>query len=180
MMYKYNGYVPTTACIPWDGWIEETANIIGDVHLGSKVNIWFGAIVRGDTGKVRIGHYSNVQAYSILDMGCADRLDVGQYVSIEHHVTLRGCKVGDYTLIGMHSIVSEHAVVGSYCVVEANTVIEENQIIPDYSVVAGVPAKVISNVTEKDVQKIKHKAYASFELIENYRELEPYWFNDNE
>lgn len=180
MMYKYKGYAPLTTCLPWNGWIEETANVIGQVTLGSNVSIWFGAIVRGDTGSICIGDYTNVQAYSILEAGDAKNLEIGEFVTVEHHATLRGCAVGHHTLIGMHSIVSDYAVVGNYCLIEANTVIEPHQIIPDYSVVAGTPAKVIANVTEQHVQQIQHKAEMAYGLIENYRALEPYWFGDNE
>ncbi|MFT4020985.1 MAG: gamma carbonic anhydrase family protein, partial [Acinetobacter sp.] len=66
MMYKLEGYAPTTTIQPWDGWIADTAAVIGRVELGKLVSVWFGAVIRGDNHPIYIGDYSNIQDNAVL------------------------------------------------------------------------------------------------------------------
>lgn len=143
MLYCLNDDCPTTSEIPWDGWIADSASVIGRVKLGKQASVWFGAVIRADNGIIVLGNYSNVQENAVLHTDAGIQLTVGDYVTIGHQATLHGCTIGDNTLIGINAVVLNHAVIGKNCIIGANCLIPEGKIIPDNSVVMGSPGKVV-------------------------------------
>ena len=129
--------------------IAENAIVIGSVIIENNVSIWFNAVVRADFDLIRIGENSNIQDGSILHTDPGNKLTIGQNVTIGHKVTLHGCEIGDYSLIGMDSVILNGARIGKYCMLGANTLITEGQEIPDRSVVMGSPGKVIKEISEE-------------------------------
>lgn len=179
MMYKFQGYTPTTTQQPWNGWIAESATVIGRVELGRQVSIWFGVVIRGDNSLIRIGDFSNVQDNAVLHTDVGIDLTIGKYVTIGHKAMLHGCSIGDNTLIGINAVILNHAVIGKNCIIGANALIPEGKVIPDNSVVMGSPGKVVKTVDAAGEEKLKQSALHYAEHFKKYLNLEPYWFHQD-
>ena len=103
MIRSYQGTTPT---IPESCYVDDSAQIIGDVVLGEHASVWMNAVLRGDVHSIRVGAYSNVQDVSVLHgMKAQYGVFVGEYVTVGHSVTLHGCTIEDRCLIGMGSII---------------------------------------------------------------------------
>ena len=139
-------------------WIAENATVIGDVRLGRNVNIWFGAILRGDNDPITIGDNTNVQDGSVLHTDDGVPLDIGANVTIGHKVMLHGCKVGEGSLIGINAVVLNRAVVGKHCLIGANSLIPEGRVIPDRSLVCGSPGRIIRELTDHEISRLQASA----------------------
>ena len=122
--------------------VAPNATLAGDVVLAAGSSVWYGAVVRGDTGAIRIGKNSNIQDNAVLHTGPNLGVTIGKNVSIGHSAVVHGCTVGDGALIGMHATVMNGAVVGKNAVVAAGALVLENTVVPDGMVAMGVPAKV--------------------------------------
>jgi carbonic anhydrase/acetyltransferase-like protein (isoleucine patch superfamily) len=144
--------------IPASCYIAENATIIGDVRLGERVSILFGAVLRGDNEPITIGDDSNVQDNSVLhtDPGCP--INLGKGVTIGHQVMLHGCTVGDGALIGVGAIVLNHAVIGKDSLVGAGAVVTEGKKFADRAVIFGSPAKAAREVSEDNVTRLRLSA----------------------
>lgn len=136
-----------------DVFLAPNATVIGDVELGAEASVWFGAVLRGDIGAIRIGARSNVQ-----DLACVHLTEglsqtvVGEDVTIGHGAILHGCSVGDRCLIGMGSIVLDGAVIGEGSLIAAGTLVPPRMVVPPGSLVRGNPGKVIRPVTAEEAQ----------------------------
>jgi len=106
--------------------VAQNATLAGDVVLGAGSSVWYGAVVRGDTGPVRIGRNSNIQDNAVLHTGPGLGVTVGDNVSIGHSAVVHGCTVGDGALIGMHATVMNGAVIGKGAVVGAGALVPQN------------------------------------------------------
>lgn len=95
--------------------VAPNATLAGDVVLAAGSSVWYGAVVRGDTGAIRIGKNSNIQDNAVLHTGPNLGVTIGKNVSIGHSAVVHGCTVGDGALIGMHATVMNGAVVGKKC-----------------------------------------------------------------
>lgn len=173
MMYKFKGYAPKALLEPFDGWIADNATVIGQVELGQQVSVWFGAVIRADNSKIRIGHFSNVQENAVLHTDAGVELTVGDYVTIGHQAMLHGCTVGDNSLIGINAVVLNHAVIGRNCIIGANALIPEGKVIPDNSVVMGSPGKVVKTLSEDDAKKLTASALHYASHFPKFMALEP-------
>lgn len=177
MMYKFLNHTPTTTIHPWNGWIADNATVIGQVELGEKVSIWFGAVVRGDNCKIRIGDYSNIQENAVLHTDNGIELNIGHYVTVGHQATLHGCTIGDNSLIGINAVILNHAVIGKNCIIGANALVPEGKVIPDNSVVMGSPAKVVKTVDEQGKQRLRQSALSYAEKFNQFKQLQSYQFD---
>ena len=174
MMYKFQGYAPTTTEQPWTGWIAESATVIGRVELGRQVSIWFGAVIRGDNSQIHIGDFSNVQDNAVLHTDAGIELKIGNYVTIGHKAMLHGCTIGDNSLIGINAVILNHAVIGKNCIIGANALIPEGKVIPDGSLVMGSPGKVVRELTEPQKKMLEASAVHYVHNAQRYaRELVP-------
>lgn len=178
MMYKFAGYAPTVTKQPWNGWIANNATVIGQVELGEKVGIWYGAVVRGDNCKIRIGDFTNVQENAVIHTDAGIEVNIGQYVTIGHQATIHGCSIGDNSLIGINAVILNHAVIGKNCIIGANALVPEGKVIPDNSVVMGSPAKVVKTIDEQVIARLTQSAIAYAEKIDSFRNLEPFQFDE--
>ncbi len=132
--------------------IEESAQVIGDVTMGDQSSVWFNAVVRGDVNYIKIGSRTNVQDNSVLHVSRDTfPLIVGDDVTIGHNVTLHGCVVEDACLIGMGSIILDGAVIGTESFIGAGALVKEGMVIPPRSLVVGLPAKVVRELTEEEI-----------------------------
>jgi carbonic anhydrase/acetyltransferase-like protein (isoleucine patch superfamily) len=126
-------------------YIAPNATVVGDVELGKNVNIWYGAVLRGDSGRIAVGEGTNIQENCVLH----DKTTVGAYCTIGHGAIVHGCTIGDNTTVGMGSIVLTGAVIGANCVIGAGAVVTGKTVAPDGSVLLGSPAKVVKQATEE-------------------------------
>jgi carbonic anhydrase/acetyltransferase-like protein (isoleucine patch superfamily) len=150
--------------------IADSAAVIGKVRLANNVGIWFGAVLRGDNELIDIGENSNVQDNSVLHTDMGAPLTIGKNVTIGHLVMLHGCVIGDNTLIGIKSVIMNHAVIGKNCIIGANTLITEGKHIPDNSLVMGSPGKVVRQLTEEEIARIKLNADVYVQNLRRYNE----------
>jgi len=123
--------------------VASSAVIAGDVELGDDVNVWYGAVLRADLERIRIGARSNVQDGVIVHVDAPDAPTlVAEDVTIGHAAILHGCRVERGALVGMHSTVLDGAVIGEEAVVAAGALVPPGMVVPPRTLVAGVPAKV--------------------------------------
>lgn len=158
MLYQLGIHKPKVTHWPWQGWIADTAVVIGQVELGQEFSAWFGAVIRADNARIRIGDYCNVQENAVLHTDAGIELLIGDYVTIGHQATLHGCQIGDNCLIGINAVILNHAVIGKNCIIGANALITEGKVIPDNSLVMGSPGKVVKPVDAAAAAKITANA----------------------
>lgn len=152
MVRSYKGITPT---VPSSCYVDESAQLIGDVVLGENASVWMNAVVRGDVNSIRIGAHSNIQDCSVLH-GMLNQwpVIVGDWVTVGHSVTLHGCVVGDRCLIGMGVIILNGARIGEGSIVAAGTLIPEGTIVEPRSLWMGVPGKMRKQLTDEDQEMI--------------------------
>ena len=126
--------------------VAENATLAGSVRLEKNSSVWYGAVLRADTGRIAIGENSNVQDNAVLHCDPGGQVVLGKNVTVGHSALVHGCTVGDNSLIGMHATILNHAVVGRNCIIGAGALVPEGMVIPDNSVAVGVPARVIKTI----------------------------------
>ena len=132
--------------------VEESAQVIGDVVIGAQSSVWFGAVVRGDVYHIRIGERTNIQDGTVVHVTNGTHATILEdEVTVGHNVTLHGCRVGRGCLVGMGSIVMDAVEVGEQSLVAAGALVSPGTIIPPRSLVIGVPAKVKRQLTDEEV-----------------------------
>jgi carbonic anhydrase/acetyltransferase-like protein (isoleucine patch superfamily) len=146
--------------LPFDGkyprigarvFLAPNATIIGDVEIGDDASVWFGAVLRGDMGPIRVGARTNVQDVACLHMtdGVSECV-VGDEVTIGHGAILHGCRVGDGCLVGMGSVLLDNCVIGAGSVVAAGSLVPPRAVYPEGSLVRGSPARLHRAVDEAE------------------------------
>jgi carbonic anhydrase/acetyltransferase-like protein (isoleucine patch superfamily) len=131
--------------------LAETAVVVGDVEIGEESSIWFGAVLRGDVGFIKVGRRSNVQDLSMLHMSRdLSNTVIGDEVTIGHSVVIHGAKIGDGALIGMGAILMDNVEVGAEALVAAGTLLPPNFVVPPRTLVRGSPGKVVRELTEEE------------------------------
>lgn len=148
MLYQWQDKQPTYQA-PFTGWIADSAEVIGDVHLADNVSVWFGAVIRADNAPILLGKNSNVQENSVIHTDEGIAVNIGEGVTIGHLAMLHGCTIGDNSLIGIGAIVLNNATIGKNCIIGANALVTEGMQIPDNSVVMGSPAKVVKTLPKE-------------------------------
>lgn len=153
--------------------IAPGAHVIGNVHAGENVGIWYNAVVRGDTGPITIGAGSNVQDNTTIHTDADFPVQIGAGVTIGHNAVVHGCTIGDNSVIGMGSIILNGAVVGRNCIIGAGSLITGKMQIPDNSLAFGNPAKVVRPVTAKEIESNRENAAHYVALISVQHEACP-------
>lgn len=139
-------------------WVADSAQVIGDVHLGADASIWFNCVVRGDNETMVIGRGTNIQDGSVLHSDRGSPLTIGEDVTVGHQVMLHGCTVGNFSLIGIQSVVLNGAKIGQYCLVGAGSLVTEGKEFPDGSLIMGRPAKVVRELTPEQIEGLRLSA----------------------
>lgn len=167
MILPYNGIMPK---IDSSVFICEGVQIIGDVEIGKDSSIWFNTVIRGDVNYIRIGERTNVQDLSMLHVTYKKYpLIIGNDVTIGHSVSLHGCTVKDLVLIGIGATLLDNCVINSNSFIAAGTLIKERFEVPEGVLVAGVPGKIIRDLTPKEIEKIGRSARNYVMYVNNYR-----------
>ncbi|WP_296507960.1 gamma carbonic anhydrase family protein [Rhodoferax sp.] len=150
-------------------WIADSAEVIGAVEIGEDANIWFGAVVRGDTETIRIGAGTNIQDASVLHADVGKPLKIGDNVTVGHQVMLHGCTIGDGSLIGIGAVVLNGARIGKGCLVGAGALVTEGKEFPDGSMIIGSPAKAVRELTQEQQQGLVASAKHYVENARRFR-----------
>lgn len=149
--------------------IAPTATLIGDVSIGEESSVWFGCVVRGDVGWIRIGKRTNIQDLTTIHVtGGLANTTVGDEVTIGHRAVIHGCTVEDGCLIGMGSVVLDGAVIGAGSVVGAGAVVTPGTRIPPHSMVLGTPGRVVRPLHPHELDMGRLGAAAYLELSRLY------------
>ncbi len=122
--------------------VAANATLVGDVTVEEGASVWFGAVLRGDLGAIRVGREANVQDNCVVHSFPGNDVTIGERATIAHGAVLHGCTVKAGALVGMRAVVMERAVVGAGAIVAAGSVVTEHTVIPDGHLAAGSPAVV--------------------------------------
>ena len=152
MVRGYQGKIPK---IPSSCYVDVSAQVIGDVVLGENSSVWMNAVIRGDVHSIRIGANSNVQDCSVLHgMRYKHPVEVGDFVTIGHNVTVHGCTIEDACLIGMGAVILNGARIGAGSIIAAGALVPEGTIVPPRTLWAGLPAKQRRALSDADHEMI--------------------------
>ena len=148
----------------------EGSQVIGDVILEKDVSVWFNAVVRGDVNYIRVGERTNIQDGALLHNTYQKYpLIIGADVTIGHGAILHGCTVRDMVLIGMGAKLLDNCVVNSNSFIAAGCLVKESFEVPEGVLVAGVPGKIIRDLTEEEIRKIQKSAENYLMYVNNYK-----------
>ena len=151
-------------------YVDESAQVIGDVHLGEEASIWCNATVRGDMYYIRIGDRSNVQDNSVIHTRTGSHPTILEdEVTIGHSVTLHGCYIEHGSLIGIGSILLDDVRVGTQSLVAAGTLLTPGTVIPPRSLVMGAPGKVRRPLTDEEVTSLNLFWQNYVEYVKRYK-----------
>ena len=139
-------------------YIAPNATVVGDVVLEKNVNIWYGAVLRGDSGRITVGEGTNIQDNCVLHADPGLPMTIGDGITVGHGAILHSCTVGNNSLIGMGAIVLNGAVIGENCIVAAGALVPQGMVIPDGSLVIGSPAKVRRQLTDEEIAANRRSA----------------------
>jgi carbonic anhydrase/acetyltransferase-like protein (isoleucine patch superfamily) len=166
MIRSYQGRLPQ---IPASCYVDQSAQVIGDVTLGKHSSVWMNSVLRGDVHSIRVGANSNVQDCAVLHgQRNAYPVIVGDWVTIGHNATVHGCVVEDAVLIGMGVTVLNGCRIGEGSIIAAGAVVPEGTVVPPRTLWAGVPAKLRRELGDKDHALILEYAQNYLDYTEIY------------
>lgn len=166
MIRSYKGITPRMGERVY---VDESAQVIGDVELGDHASVWMCAVIRGDVHSIRIGAYTNIQDNCVVHVYKEEHPTlIADHVTVGHSVTLHGCRVDSFCLIGMGATILNDAHVGAESIVAAGSLVPEGMVIPPRSLVMGVPAKVRRPLTEEEREGLRVSAQNYYEYKESY------------
>ena len=152
MLRQYKGATPR---VHESAYVDESAQVIGDVEIGAESSVWMNVVIRGDVHRIRIGKRSNIQDGTVVHvMRGTHATTIGDDVTIGHAALVHGCTLADRILIGMGAILLNGVDVGEDSIVAAGTLIPERTQIPPRSLVMGSPGKVKRALTDEEVASI--------------------------
>lgn len=157
--------------------LADGVRIVGDVEIGEFSSVWYNTVIRGDVNYVKIGNMTNVQDCSMLHVTNGKYpLNIGDKVTIGHSVKLHGCTLQNLCLIGIGSIVLDGAVVEENSIVAAGAVVKPGFIVPGGKLVAGVPARIVRDLTKEEIEDLevsalRYKKYSEI-TIKSLKSLE--------
>jgi len=165
MIYKYKNIKPK---IKKSAWIAPSADIIGKVKIGKDSSVWYGTVIRADVAKVKIGDRTNIQDLSMIHVHHGQPTILGDDITVGHQVMLHGCKIGNGCLIGMSATILDGAVIGEYSIVGSKSLVTANKKFPPRSLIMGTPAKVIRELSDKEIEEIMQNAQNYIDYKNDY------------
>lgn len=151
-----------------DFYVAPGVVVTGDVVLSAGVNIWFGTVVRGDLARVTLGPRVNVQDGCIVHTDYDQPQTIEEGVVVGHRAVLHGRVIGRDTLVGIGAILLTGSEIGAECLIAAGSLVTEQRRIPPRSVVMGVPARVVREVTDDDLRRTRAISAHYLELAQRY------------
>ena len=158
-----------TPCIANNVIMMENATVVGDVSIGEGTTLWFNAVLRGDVNTITIGNHCNIQDGSVLHtLYQKSTIEIGDYVSVGHNVTIHGAHIRDYALIGMGSTLLDDVEVGEGAIVAAGALVLKGTKIGSYEVWGGVPAKFIKKADPEQTNEINRKIAHNYAMYASW------------
>lgn len=152
----------------------ENATVVGDVTIGEGTTLWFNSVLRGDVNTITIGKHTNIQDGSVLHtLYQKSTIEIGDYVSVGHNVTIHGAHIHDYALIGMGSTLLDDVEVGEGAIVAAGALVLKGTNVGAYEVWGGVPAKFIKKADPEQTNEINRKIAHNYAMYAS-------WYQDPE
>lgn len=136
--------------------VAPQATLIGNITLADHCSVWFGAVLRGDTDEIYVGERSNIQDNAVLHADPGDPCIIGNDCVIGHSAIVHGAKLEHHVLVGMHATVLNNAQIGAFSIIGANALVPAGMVIPPYSLVLGVPAKIVKTLNAEVETKIQN------------------------
>jgi carbonic anhydrase/acetyltransferase-like protein (isoleucine patch superfamily) len=149
-------------------WAAPSADLVGDVRLGARASVWFGAVLRGDNTPLTLGDDTNFQDGAIGHSDADFPLSIGARVTIGHQAILHGCTVADDCLIGMAARILNGAVIEPDCIVGAGALVTEGKHFERGTLIVGAPARAVRQVTEEEKQMLRTSAAHYAEKAQRY------------
>ncbi len=167
-LYSIDGSGPT---LGEGAWAAPSADLIGDVSLGARASVWFGAVIRADNTPIIVGEDSNIQDGAVGHSDPGAPLTIGARVTVGHQAILHGCTIADDCLIGMGARILNGAVLESDCLVGAGALITECKIFAAGSLIVGSPARVVRQLSDDEREAIRRSAELYVEKAARYAAL---------
>lgn len=164
-LYEIDGAAPQ---LGEGAWAAPSADLIGDVRLGARASVWFGAVIRADNTPIRLGEESNFQDGAIGHSDPGAPLTIGARVTVGHQAILHGCSVADDCLIGMGARILNGAVLGPECIVGAGALITEGKRFDEGGLIVGVPARVVRPLRDEEKAGLRLSAAHYAEKAAHY------------
>lgn len=166
-LYEIDGVAPR---LDEGAWAAPSADLIGDVRVGARASIWFGAVIRADNTPIILGEETNFQDGAIGHSDPGAPLTIGARVTVGHQAILHGCTVADDCLIGMGAKVLNGAFLGPKCLVGAGALITEGKRFEEGGLIVGVPARFVRPLTDAEKQGLRLSAAHYAEKAARYAE----------
>jgi len=165
VIIEFENKIPQVA---HNAFIAPNATLVGDVIVEEDASIWFGAVLRGDFGRIIVKKGSSVQDNAVVHVIPDCETVIGENVTVAHGAILHGCKIEKGAIIGMGAIVQDFAVIGEEAMIAAGSVVPTNMIIPPRHLAAGVPAEIKKEITGASLLWVSTSAPMYRELAERY------------
>lgn len=163
--YALDDLIPQLAA---DAWVAPSADLIGDVRLGARASVWFGAVIRADNTPIIVGDDSNIQDGAICHSDAGFPLVIGARVTVGHQAILHGCAIADDCLIGMGARILNGAVIAEECIVGAGALITEGKSFAPGSLIVGAPARAVRQLTDEERRMLRLSAEHYAEKAAHY------------
>jgi len=154
-LFALEGLAP---CLDDTVYVADGAFVIGDVRLGTRCSVWFGAVLRADNGSIHIGADSNVQDGAVIHCLPGERVDIGARVSIGHLACIHGASIGDRCLIGMQALVMDRAVIAADTLIAAGAVVPPDRSYGPGLLLRGRPARPVRRLAPNELDRIQANA----------------------
>ena len=169
------GFAGKRPVVDSTAFIADNATVIGDVQVGARSSVWFGAVIRADVMSVRIGEDTSIQDNSVIHVTHGQHsTHIGSLVTVGHSVTLHGCTVGDACIVGMGATILDQAVIGDRCIIGAGALVTPGTKIPARTLAVGSPARPKRPLTDEELTWLEASALHYVELVRQYAS-DPDW-----
>ncbi|MTI47788.1 gamma carbonic anhydrase family protein [Sporosalibacterium faouarense] len=166
MLLDYEGINPK---IHDSCFIADSAAIIGKVNIGENTSVWYNCVLRGDENNITIGKHTNIQDGTVIHISKDYNTEIGDYVTVGHKAIVHACKIGDNVLVGMGAIILDGAVIEDNVLIGAGSIVTPGKKIPSGSLVLGSPAKVVRELTDKEIEQLKQSAVDYVQYAEKHK-----------
>jgi len=164
-LYALDDFSPTLAA---GAWAAPSADLIGDVRLGRRASVWFGAVIRADNTPILIGEETNIQDGAVGHSDPGAPLTIGARVTVGHQAILHGCTIGDQALVGMGARILNGAVIGANCLVGAGALVTEGKVFEPGMLIVGAPARAIRALSDEEIAALAVSAAHYAQKAEHY------------
>jgi carbonic anhydrase/acetyltransferase-like protein (isoleucine patch superfamily) len=164
MIRDLNGKSPKIAA---SAFVSEAAYVVGDVEIGEYSNIWPGAVIRADFGKITIGQHTSLEDNCVVHAGTD--LTIGNYVIIGHGAVVHCLRIGSNVLIGNNATVLDGAEIGDFCIIGAGSLVRTEAKIADRSLVVGMPARITGPLSSEQIAMLKEGSEIYSRLAQEYK-----------